>query len=484
MTKNTQDLAAERAVLAGLCQYGIDVYLEVDFLEATHFHNHINQMIFKCVTDCIKKSMTVELSAIMSRAIELGCSEILERDEEIAFIRSLFNFPIKKNNVPTYAAKLAKSQVIDMLQDTLQKCVSNMEDFTGDEDISTIINTVEGALQKVVGQIYSGADSRPKLIGDGIDEYIQNLIDNPNSINGVPSGFPDFDKCIGGGLRRKCVDLVGARTKVGKSLFADAVALHVAIKEKIPVLMLDTEMDSDDHKNRILSNLSNVTLDDIRTGTFVGDTIREPALWKSANVMKEMPYSYKNVAGQSFEYILSVARQWIYQVVGFDETGRTNDCLIIFDYLKMMSSEDIATMQEYQALGFQMTSLHNFCVKYDVPCLSFIQLNRDGITKESTDAASGSDRIMWLCTSFTILKEKSVEEQADDRTYGSKIPYTRKLVPIISRHGGGLDPGDYINVRMQGEFARLTQGPTRNKLVRNDGREIERVGPASDISAM
>lgn len=482
--KKMQDLAAERAVLAGLCQYGIDSYLEVDFLESSHFDDPINQMLFRCVTDCIKKGATVELSAIMSRAIELGCSDIFEKDDEIAFIRSLFNFPVKKNNVGIYAAKLAKGQIISTLQRTLNGCVNTMDKFTGDEDISTIINTVESALQKVVGEIYSGADSRPKLIGDGIDEYLQNLIDNPNSVSGIPSGFPDYDKSIGGGLRRKCVDLIGARTKVGKSLFADAVALNVSLKQGIPVLMLDTEMDSDDHKNRILANISDVTLDDIRVGTFIGDTIKEPRLWKAAELIKNMPYSYKNVAGQTFEYILSIARQWIYQVVGFDEAGRTNNCLIIFDYLKMMSSEDMATMQEYQALGFQMTSLHNFCVKYDVPCLSFIQLNRDGITKESTDVASGSDRIMWLCTSFTILKEKSVEEQVDDRAIGLKVPYTRKLVPIISRHGGGLDTGDYINVRMQGEFARLTQGPTRNKVVRSNGREIENVGPIADIGTV
>ena len=78
-------------------------------------------------------------------------------------------------------------------------------------------------------------------------------------------------------------------------------------------------------------------------------------------------------------------RKWIYQHVGFDENGQTKDCLIVYDYLKLMGSESISSaMQEYQVLGFQITKLHNFMVKYDVPCLSFVQLNRDGITREST----------------------------------------------------------------------------------------------------
>ena len=98
-------------------------------------------------------------------------------------------------------------------------------------------------------------------------------------------------------------------------------------------------------------------------------------------------------------------------------------------------------------------------MKYDFPCLSFVQLNRDGITKESTDAVSGSDRLIWLCTSFSIFKLKSPEELAEDGPQAGN----RKLVPIVSRHGAGLDDGDYINMNMLGEHARLVELRTRNE---------------------
>ena len=42
-----------------------------------------------------------------------------------------------------------------------------------------------------------------------------------------PQGFR-YDAAIGGGLHRKCVDLVAARPKVGKSMFCDAVALNIS----------------------------------------------------------------------------------------------------------------------------------------------------------------------------------------------------------------------------------------------------------------
>jgi hypothetical protein len=110
-----------------------------------------------------------------------------------------------------------------------------------------------------------------------------------------------------------------------------------------------------------------------------------------------------------------------------------------------------------------MTALHNFAVKYQIPIVAFIQLNRDGITKESTDSASGSDRIIWLCSNFTIFKRKSDEEIAEDGPDAGN----RKLIPLISRHGGGLDDNDYINCYMKGWCAKISEGKTRLELMHN-----------------
>ena len=268
-------------------------------------------------------------------------------------------------------------------------------------------------------------------------------------------------------------------------MFGDAVAMHVAKNLDIPVLVLDTEMSKEDHLNRMLANISGVEINSISSGKFASNNLEAEKVETAAAELEQIPYHYVSIAGQPFENILSIMRKWIYQEVGFDENGRTKDCLIIYDYLKLMNSSSISnSMQEFQVLGFQITQLHNFCVKYDVPCLSFVQLNRDGITKESTDVVSGSDRLIWLCTSFTIFKLKSDEEMADDEDENGN----RKLVPIVARHGAGLDDGDYINMNMFGKFGKIVEGQTRNKLrsrsnIRDNGFESEDKQPA-DIEAV
>jgi len=455
-----QDLASERAVLAGLCQYGLDYYLDVDFINSEDFTDDINKLLFDCIYKTVSENNKVELSAILSAANSLGVSEVLNTKEEISFIRSLFNFPIDRSNASIYAAKIAKLKLARQLKNVLTLCQKDINSITGEEDVMEMISKIENPILDATSKIYQNSNNKTEIIGEEVNEYIDYLQENITDIVGIPTGFTRYDAAIGGGLRRKSVDLISARPKVGKSVFGDAVAVNIASRG-IPVLMLDTEMSKEDHLNRILASISGVSINRIATGKFSTSEIEKEKVLTAAKKLEEIPYHYISIAGQSFENILAIMRKWIYQHVGFDENGRTNDCVIIYDYLKLMSSEGInASMQEYQVLGFQITKLHNFCVKYDVPCLSFVQLNRDGITKESTDAVSGSDRLIWLCTSFSIFKLKSEEEMAEDKPENGN----RKLVPIVSRHGGGLDDGDYISIKMNGSIARLTEGMTRNEI--------------------
>lgn len=477
-----EDLSAERALLAGLCQYGLDVLLDVDFVNADYFRDSTNQIIFECVKQSIEDGGKVELSSILSKASGLGLVELLEKPEEVAFIRSLFNMVVHKSNIINYASKLAKLKIIRDIRKALLLCDGKLSDLTGNEEISNIMGIIEGPIQEAISEIYNTSSDKPVKMGEDVVEYLEHLKENQSDMVGIPTGFDMFDAAIGGGLRRKCVDVIGARMKVGKTLIAEQVGINIS-KRGIPVLMLDTEMDKKGHLNRILANLSSVTINNIQTGQFGDSEMDDEKVMKAAKELKNLPFSYINVSGKNFDAVLSIIRQWLYKEVGFNEDGSTKDCAIIYDYLKIMNSGDISdSMKEYQALGFQITQLHNFCVKYDLPCLTFVQLNRDGINKESTDVAADSDRILRYCTSFSIFKEKSQEEQADDRAAGLSIPYNRKIVVIISRYGSGFKDGDYLNLRMQGEYGRIVNGVTRNNLLKS-GPEKNDLTP-TDISTV
>ena len=261
------------------------------------------------------------------------------------------------------------------------------------------------------------------------------------------------------------MDLIAARPKTGKSVLADNVALHVSKTHNIPVLMLDTEMSKEDHINRLLANLTETEINDIAGSKFFDNDEKKDKIIQGASLIKSLPYDYISIAGRPFEETLSIAKRWLIKKVGYDEDGNLNDCLIIYDYLKLMTSASINNnLAEFQVLGFQITSLHNFCVENDCPCLSFVQLNRDGITKESTDVVSGSDRLVWLCTSFSIFKDKTEEERLTDGVSSGN----KKLIPIVSRHGPGIEDEGYICLQMDGQYAKVRELGTIRSMKRHE----------------
>jgi hypothetical protein len=233
-------------------------------------------------------------------------------------------------------------------------------------------------------------------------------------------------------------------------------------------------MTKDDHIHRILAMMTEIEINKIESGKFAQTPSLKKKIEDAVNDLKETPLFHKSIAGKSFDEQLSIMRRWIIKEVGLNSDGTAKPCVIFYDYLKLMDSAGISQdMKEYQVLGFMMTTLHNFACKYQLPIVAFVQLNRDGITKESTDTASGSDRIIWLCSNFSIFKRKSDEEIAEDGPTNGN----RKLIPLISRHGAGLDDNDYINCHMKGWCAKITEGNTRLEIVNgkddDDGFEVK-----------
>lgn len=801
------NVAAERAVLSGICNFGKEAYLDVEYLleEETFTVDH-NKVLYKCLTNIISKVEKVDFVGILSSAHDLGLEEYVNKQEILKHIQGVMNTPVDLSNVRDYAKKLRRLQYARQIQKCIKDSYQALEQITGDEPLAQIVSLVEEPLTTLSLSYVRQDDTKPKLISEGLKEYIQDILDGKVKKVGISSGLPSYDESIGGGFLRGGIDLIGARPKAlcygskvytpfgpkkienlnvgdvishpfngttevleiydfnnidiyrihfrdgdyvdccedhlwevhkrnyqkkekfvkstkelindliirsrkgqneykwdvklpdplyfeekdlpidpyilgvllgdgsliktcvytsmddeiiesvnnyfsnlgytikleergkgkkcvtyrvngfqdklrevgcfkcncynkyipkdyiynsienrlfmlqglldtdgccvkdknssrikftsvskrlaldvkeiveslggicslrpqitkcrnipfksfrceirlpfkfapfrlkrkldvhsprmigelkrtivkieqidknnarciktsnedglfltdnciithncGKSIFADNAALFVS-NLGIPVLMLDTEMRADDHWNRILANISGVKINDIKLGKITSSPEKMQKVREAYDHISKIPYHYKNITGKPFSEVISIARRWIFKEVGFQSNGRTNDCLIIYDYLKLTSSDSVsASVQEYQALGFQMVDLHNFVVEYDVPCLSFVQLNRDGATKESSDVISQSDRIGWVCTSFTILKEKSEEEKVDDGIKNGN----RKLVPVLSRHGPGIEDNGYICLQMDGDVARMKELGTIRQLKKN-----------------
>ena len=131
--------------------------------------------------------------------------------------------------------------------------------------------------------------------------------------------------------------------------------------------------------------------------------------------------------------------------VGYDDEGNMNDCVVVYDYFKLMDRNHLDGLREYEALGYQISKLTDFTKEFDFPCLAFVQLNRQ-------NEVSQSDRLIWLCNSFSKFEKKTDLEVGDDGGGGN-----RKLTITETRFGGGLDDGDYICMNFERNINKITE---------------------------
>jgi len=472
MDEQISNPASERLVISGIIKHGSEALIDVDdVIDTNTFTLEQNQIIYACLKKTLENSSTVDLPSLLSAAEDLGMTKSFGDRIPPDHIQGLMNCDVQLENIRTHAVKLKKLEIARDVRLRAKKVISNISDVTGDETVDSIISIGESPFFELSASLNNSVEDRPISLGEEIEGYVTHLEDNPCDMLGISSGFQRFDTAIGGGFRRKCVDLIAARPKVGKSMLADNVAAHIAGELDIPVLVLDTEMSKEDHFNRLIARFSGININDISTGKFVKMVNGKERVAQAVEKIKNMPFDYITIAGKPFEETLSVIRRWLVKRVGFDENGRTKECMVVYDYLKLMASNEINdSMKEFQVLGFQITKLHNLTVQYDFPCLSFVQLNRDGITRESTDVVSGSDRLIWLCSSFTIFKTKSDEELAEDNGASGN----RKLIPIVARHGAGMDDYDYINVDLKGEIGTVEERMTKSEVLK--GSQVQQEG--------
>ena len=227
----------------------------------------------------------------------------------------MFNFPVNQDNILPFAAQIKKFEFARKIQKLTTKIHKDVESINGTESIDKIIS-LENPVTDFLREDDGG--EHPEQIGSDVQEYVDFLAENKCDIIGIPTGFTKYDEAIGGGLRLQCVDLVSARPKVGKSVFADNVALNVS-RLDVPVLVLDTEMSKEDHLNRLIANISSVPINEVATGKFSEDANKAQAQ-EAVDELSKIPYSYVSVAGKPFEQILNVIKRWIVQEVKTDES--------------------------------------------------------------------------------------------------------------------------------------------------------------------
>lgn len=420
-----------------------------DIINDQVFSDSKTRILFSVFSDVLKKQKSLDIASVISR-----CSELKIQD---MFLNEKFDeIDCSLESARELAKKLKRLSIVRDGLSLLKKTHEQLGKFTGAEPLAEIISTVESPLFNFSNSIYN-QENTTELVFDDIEKYVTFLEDNPADNVGLSTGLPSLDQAIGGGLRRKAICVAAARTGEGKSILNGCIARFNAA-QGIKCLILDSEMSCEDNKVRSLAAISKVDLGMIEKGSFSKFPELKNRVRKAAKELSTYPISYVSIAGKELDEILSIARRWVNNVVG-KTNGKTNECLILLDYLKMNTSKTMAGLQENQILGFFMNSLHSFAVENDVPIYTSVQVNRQGINTEDLSVLSMSDRISWLSSNCFLIKNKTEEEIMNQPEAGNM-----KLIVMKTRSGPGLAPGDYICLNKIGRYSILQEIDLKSNL--------------------
>lgn len=441
-----QALGAERAVLSILMKKPELLFNVNDIIVEDDFSNMGNRLIYSVMKDIVEKDKDSKLDnyLIISRAEQKGLSEFLRQTQNGELLEALNTTKetINTDSLSRHVAAVKDASIRRRLIDIMSNCKDDIEEFEGSP-----LELREAIENKVLGTtrlIDSGPDNLENL-SDNFEQTITELADRTTPI-GVDVGFPRFQKDCGQ-IRNGTLTGIFARAKAGKSQLATFMVHNVALapaeNKRLPTLILDTELQAMDQQMRLCGMLTGIPYEVIEAGTWKSNKEQIKLMKDAFQKVKKAPLFYKNIAGKSVNYVIPIMRKFVYQHLGGPQKeNKTPRGMIVYDYIKLMSSKDIAHAKEYEMLNFLLSQLHDAAIDLNVPVVTFGQLNKEGLKVDSESAVAGTDRINWNLDSVSILRKKKPEEiEADGIQRGN---YLFKV--LLSRRGAGHDDDDWINL--------------------------------------
>ena len=249
------------------------------------------------------------------------------------------------------------------------------------EDVAPLaqIERAETELYKVAEE--GGAEGKAKSFGEAAMASIRNAeaaLNRGGGLTGLTTGFTALNSRIGG-LQRSDLIIVAGRPGMGKSALATNMGFAAAERflqdqsdgiEAIraagaPVAIFSLEMSSEQLATRILSEQSQVTAEQIRTGNLQRQEFAQFA--RTADRLHSLPLYIDDTPGLTIAALRARARRLKRQKgIG----------LIVVDYLQLLSGTGRGNDNRVQEISEISRGLKQLAKELDVPVIGLSQLSR------------------------------------------------------------------------------------------------------------
>ena len=424
-------LKVERHVLGGLLRHP-KIFAEIDcFLSAEDFSEKTHRAIYSVIRSILLSGEEVADHVIVSSKLDsLGISS--KGDVNIhEYIEALRFNTLTEKGALSAAKEVIKHRIKRDISDTGENLKSFVKD-SGELGIDEIISKSDSIYSEKISS-YDFNDT-PLNVFEGISESIQERADNPIDEFGLLTPYPEFNRLYGG-LRKGNLYAIVSRPAQGKTTFLNDICLSTAINNKVPVLVLDTEMPTQEIQFRMAASQTDVPLWYLETGQWKNNPEMSSKVNEFLSNLQQHKYFHYHVRNKSIDEICSIIRRW-----HLKEVGRGKDCIIAYDYVKLTGEKVSQNWAEHQAIGEKIDKLKKIAEEIQAPIFTAMQMNRSGEGRnrdssnliDDSSVISLSDRLQWYASFVAIFRRKTIDELAlDGQAFGS-----HKLIPIKTRFQG------------------------------------------------
>ena len=433
------DTQAEAGVIATLVQHP-EFILHTDYLKAGYFYNIENGCIFWAISELYKNGIdTIDAinitnmlnsnKAVKKKIEEYNLADMQEfiNMSQYAARHSLEEYKLLVNTIVTMAFKRDLNRVAVQIQ---SQC------FDGNMDLAKLNSEVNTKINNLTEQYMTSREM--EIFGAKVDSLWNEVCSrrNESGIYGIPSKYPHLNEYFT--FEPGELVLLKARMKRGKSAYFLNEAIH-KMKNGVPTLYIDTEMQDRLFFERMLANLTGVDVKRIKTGKYSYE--EEQALAKANEWIKAQRFVHIYTPQTSDEEIYAIHKILKYKM-GLEFS--------IYDYIK---SNILSSSENYNALGQRCDFLkNNIAGELNIAMLAGAQLNR-------ANQVADSDKLERYVSASVLWRDKTVEEVQRDGLASGNFCATVDL----NRMGEQMSEEDYIDFMFDGNKMRIEEATPHDK---------------------
>ncbi|HZV13625.1 MAG TPA: replicative DNA helicase [Candidatus Kapabacteria bacterium] len=353
-----QALEIELALLGAMLVDNSCISAVADFVDAEAFYLDAHKKIYAAIISLYQRGEPADILIVSE---ELRRRSELDAAGGTVYLSELTSSIASSANAENYAKIIAEKSILRFLisiaSDIATRCFEESADaFQAlDEAEQDVFSIAQRYLKKNYQQI--------KKLATETMEMLESIHGKHSGITGVPSSFTNLDN-LTGGFQKSDLIIIAARPSMGKTAFAITIGRNAAVNHKVPVVVFNLEMSSEQLMLRLLCAEARVNMQAVRTGKLPEEDW--PRLSKSVGKLAESPIFFDDTPALTILELRTKVRRL---------KADHNIGLVIIDYLQLMSSPKTMESRERE-ISTISRSLKALAKELNIPIIALSQLNR------------------------------------------------------------------------------------------------------------